>query len=392
MLMLKLLFLDLKKSKFGSLFIIFLIACSVALSIAVSISERAFREGSTNAAEKFDLIIGASGSEIQLALSTVFLQPTKLNFIDYAILNEIKQNPNTAWAAPLTFGDYFQDMPIIGTDNTFIEKIYPELPQQQLFHQDFEAIVGADSGLKIGDKFSPLHVRLGENNHHQHNEIKYHVIGILPKQHNIWDRAIFVPIKNIWQIHQHSDIPQEREHKAVSAIIVKPKSFAGAYQLRSQYKTEQTQALFPAEVLVRVHAILGDSKQILLGISIITQILVTLALLMTIVLYLRSKQHQIAAWRIFGAPRTKIVLLIWSTLFLIITCALMLGTLGGIVFANLVAHYISQNSGFALPVYFSETEAQFLATNLLVAMLIALIPSFLIYRQTSITILKNIPE
>ncbi|MEH8057394.1 FtsX-like permease family protein [Gallibacterium anatis] len=78
---------------------------------------------------------------------------------------------------------------------------------------------------------------------------------------------------------------------------------------------------------------------------------------MTIVLYLRSKQHQIAAWRIFGAPRTKIVLLIWSTLFLIITCALMLGTLGGIVFAYLIAHYISQNSGFALPVHFSETEA-----------------------------------
>lgn len=113
---------------------------------------------------------------------------------------------------------------------------------------------------------------------------------------------------------------------------------------------------------------------------------------MTIVLYLRSKQHQIAAWRIFGAPRTKIVMLIWSTLFLIITCALMLGTLGGIVFANLIAHYISQNSGFALPVHFSETEAQFLAANLLVAMLIALIPSFLIYRQTPITILKNIPE
>lgn len=157
----------------------------MALRIAVSISERAFREGSTNAAEKFDLIIGASGSEIQLVLSTVFLRPTKLNLIDYAILNEIKQNPNTAWAAPLTFGDYFQDMPIIGTDNTFIEKIYPKLPQQQLFHQDFEAIVGADSGLKIGDKFSPLHARLGENNHHQHNEIKYHVIGILPKQHNI---------------------------------------------------------------------------------------------------------------------------------------------------------------------------------------------------------------
>ena len=70
----------------------------------------------------------------------------------------------------------------------------------------------------------------------------------------------------------------------------------------------------------------------------------------------------------------------------------MLGTLGGIVFANLIAHYISQNSGFALPVHFSETEAQFLATNLLVAMLIALIPSFLIYRQTPITNLKNIPE
>ena len=43
---------------------------------------RALREGSARAADAFDLLIGAPGSETQLVLTSVYLQPASLDLID----------------------------------------------------------------------------------------------------------------------------------------------------------------------------------------------------------------------------------------------------------------------------------------------------------------------
>ncbi len=55
-----------------------LIALSVALCTVVTLQERAVRLGSARAAEKFDLVVGAAGSETQLTPFCVFLQPAPL--------------------------------------------------------------------------------------------------------------------------------------------------------------------------------------------------------------------------------------------------------------------------------------------------------------------------
>ncbi|PJG85972.1 ABC transporter permease [Conservatibacter flavescens] len=396
MLRLKLLCLNIRKHPLGSLMIVLLIAFSVALSMTVNLQERAFREGSTKAAERFDLVIGGLGSETQLVLSTVYLQPAMLPLIPTQHLTELEKNPQVQWAAPLAFGDFYQGMPLVGTNKAFIAHNYT-LQQGRNFEQHYEAVVGKKTGLNIGDVFSPVHGQIGESGAHAHEAVEYRVVGVLPEEQSIWDSAILVPIESIWDIHAHHDHEDTHAHEdahehadlGVSAIIVKPKTFSAAYNLRAQYRNEHTQALFPAEVLVKIYSILGDSKTVLTWIASITQILVATALMMVIVLYFRQQQRQIAAWRIFGAPRHKILLFAWLSLLLLVVIAMVLGTMLGYMVAQVIANALSAKSGFAMPVYLQGEDAYHLFLLFIIAMCIALIPSFILYRQSPTQILNK---
>lgn len=415
MLHLKLLLLDIKKHLFGSLVMILLIASAVALSIGVNLQERAFREGSARAAERFDLLIGAKGSEIQLVLSGVYLQAAPLPLLDTDILKDLQNHPQVAWAAPLAFGDFYQGMPIIGTSKVFIDGNGSKNLQGRNIERAFEAVVGVHSGLVIGQSFSPMHGDIGSEGAHSHDNITYTVVGILPEDHSIWDKAILVPIEAVWDIHAdhdshplgthtHTDgsihyapsfinaLSDVHEHSelGISAIVVKPKGVADAYNLRSFYRRhEKTQAVFPTEVLVRMYGLLGDSKAVLNAFALAAQILVAVALLMVITLHLRRQAPQIAAWRIFGAPRHKILLFIWLSLLAMIAVALLLGIAFGYLAAAYFAESISARSGFALFIRFAEEDVYLIAILLLGAMVMALIPSLMLYRRSPLSDLQH---
>lgn len=392
-----------------------LIALSVALSIAVNLQERAFREGSAKAADRFDIVIGGLGSEVQLVLSTVYLQSAVLPLIPTSVLTELQQNPQVEWAAPLAFGDFVRGMPIVGTNKMFISHKQREKMAGRVFENAFEAVVGSKTGFKLGDKFSPLHGQLGEAGTHSHQNVAYEVVGILPPEDSIWDTAVLVPLETIWETHAHSgqsnlqavnnknpitgkvqltrinqlnDI-HEHPELGISAIVVKPKSFAAAYKLRGEYRNGKTQALFPAEVLVRVYAILGDSKEVLKWIATVSQILVAIALIMIVTLYLKQQQRQIAAWRIFGAPRYKILWLIWATLLMMIIAAIVLGVAIGYFSTVIISQKISLKSGFALPVSLNLEDVYYIASIFIIALLMALIPSLLFYKQSPLKGLKE---
>ncbi|MGY0714670.1 hypothetical protein [Azospirillum argentinense] len=64
----------------------------------------------------------------------------------------------------------------------------------------------------------------------------------------------------------------------VPAVLVKPKAAADAYRLRQEYRAATTLAVFPAEVLTRLYATLGDARTLLLAIAIGTQAIVVAAL------------------------------------------------------------------------------------------------------------------
>lgn len=451
----------------GVAIVTLLIALATALSISVSLQERALRMGSAKAADRFDLVIGAPGSETQLVLSSVFLQPSALTLIPAHILDDLEDNPLVAWAAPVAFGDFYQGMPIVGTHAALVtDGGKRELQAGRVFNDGDEAVVGAATGLAIGNSFSPIHGQVGEEGAHAHEGVHYTVVGVLPADGSAWDKAILVPVEAVWRVHgihphehhdddavhhdgeddghhdeatavhhdeaevgghhdhegdggvshhdeegdvhheeeetglghpasaaEHAagDVAQDAEHHhqaGVPAIVVKPKSIAGAYQLRSLYRSNATLAVFPGEVLVKLYSILGDIRQLLMYISLGTQGLVGVAVAMVAVMHLRQRQRQIGALRAFGAPRGGIFALIWCGLMSLVCIGVGMGVALGYAAAQAVAAVMSEKSGFVLPIALGAEDGLFVVTLLLVAAVVLTVPAMLSYRQSPAAALR----
>lgn len=444
----RLIWVDWRRLWPGVLVVVLLIAAATALSISVSLQERALRMGSAKAADRFDLVIGAPGSETQLVLSSVFLQPSALTLIPAQVLTDLEKNPLVAWAAPVAFGDFYQGMPIVGTTPPLVtDNGKRQLTAGRVFNDGFEAVVGAQTGLTVGSTFSPIHGQVGTEGAHAHDDVTYTVVGVLPADGSAWDKAILVPVNAVWRVHgihpphgadddhdhnehadhdhgaheHHNDVhpaegaesddhhaavaqpvtaPHDDEHgeaeahghahqAGLPAIVVKPKTIAGAYQLRSLYRSNTTLAVFPGEVLVKLYSMLGDIRELLTYISLGTQGLVGVAVAMVAVIHLRQRQKQIGALRAFGAPRYGIFTLIWSGLMSLVSVGVLLGVGLGYLAARAIAVVMSEKSGFVLPVTLEWEDIHFVLLLLLVAAVVLTIPAMLSYRQSPATALRG---
>lgn len=416
---------DLRRLWAGSLVIVLLIGLATALGIAVGIQERALRLGSARAADRFDLVVGAAGAETQLVLSSVFLQAAPLTLLPGSVLKDLAEDPRVDWAAPVGFGDSFNDLPIVGTTGEFLtDKGRRPLAEGEAFQKPTDAVVGALVDLRLGDTVKPVHGLPGEAGH-THDELAYTVTGRLAATGTPWDRAILVPIETVWSIHgldghaadahdhdhghDHAHEDHDHDHDGVQdhaaedhlgppwaagipgvpAIIVKPKSIANAYQLRQQYRTDTTLGVFPAEVLTRLYATLGDARVILTAIAIGTQALVGAAVVLVCVVHLSQRRRQIGALRALGAPRLSIFGVVWVELLLLIGLGVLLGLGLGLLGAKVAASFFTQQSGIALPVSLEWSDVGFAGMLMLVAAVIALVPAWLAYRQPAAAALRG---
>ncbi len=434
---------DLKRLWAGSIVIVILIMLATALGVAVTLEERALRLGSARASEKFDLVIGAPGSETQLVLSSVFLQAADLPLMDGDILPDLQADPRVAWAAPIGFGDSYEGYPIVGTTSELIENTTPGFSEGVNFAHLGEAVIGSAVDLSIGDTIKPLHGTV-ETGGHTHDELAYTVAGRAEPTGTPWDRAIFVPIEAVWKIHsmeaheaeehehaadgdehdhesEHADADHD-EHAALDdhdedehdedhhhidpaapvdehwhegetpglpALLVKPKSIADAYKLRQDYRSDHTLAVFPAEVLTKLYATLGDAKQVLTAIAAGAQVLVAAALMLVTVIHVSQRRREIGALRAFGAPRGAVFTIVWSELFLLVALGIALGYAAGLAAALAIARSITAERGVSLPVEFTRADLGSAAVLVAVAAVLAALPALIAYRQSPAAALKS---
>ncbi len=374
----------------GVLALTLLIAAACALSMTVTLQERALRTGSARAAEDFDLIIGAPGSETQLVLSSVFLQPSALPLLAGKYIEELRHDPLVSWAAPLAFGDSYAGHPIIGTNLDMVTNGGRLSPVEgRLFEQETDAVVGAKTGLKVGDPITPMHGQIGQEGAHMHDDARYTVVGVMPERNTIWDNAILVPVAAIWHVHDLHEEHETHDSPGVPALLVKPKSIAGAYQLRTRYRSGDTIAVFPAEVLTRLYTTLGDVRTLLSIIASSTQFLLGISVVLVAIVHLNQRKKQIAALRAFGAPRHSIFLLVWSGLMVLVTTGMVLGTGAGYVAARIISTTITQKSGFDLPVFLIREDFHTLLITLAIAAGVLVIPALSVYRQSPARALRD---
>lgn len=412
---------DLRRLWVGALVVGLLVALSTALVVTVTLQERALRLGSARAADKFDLVIGAAGSETQLVLSSVFLQPAPLPLLPGSVLASLQADPRVAWAAPVAFGDSFNGYPIVGTTTQAISATTPGLLAGTMFASEGQAVIGAGVALNVGDTVKPMHGSVAEGGH-THSELAYHVVGKLQPTGTAWDRAIMVPVQAVWHIHGLGDDHDHEAHEAheahedhdedghehhghidpdaaivetfdandpgVPAILVKPKTIASAYKLRQEYLNDRTLGVFPGEVLTKLYATLGDVKKVLAVVAVGAQALVAGALLLVTVIHIGQRRKQIGALRAFGAPRLSVFLIVWLELFGVVLLGIGLGVGLGYGAALGISHSVQGQSGFDLPVIFLVQDIWQVLITLAFAAVLSSLPAWLAYRQSPVAALR----
>lgn len=386
---------DLRRNRIGVAIVLLLIALSTALGVAVTLQERALRLGSARAAAAFDLVVGAAGSETQLVLSSVFLQPAPLPLLSPDILARLRADPRVEAAIPVGFGDFVGRYPIIGTTREALA-ILGGVTEGHPFEDQGDAVIGSMVKRELGGKFFPFHGFVGQAGE-VHAESEFDIIGRMAANGTPWDRAILVPIQAVWDLHAHDHSDEHAGHvetgiddavlldgknPGVPAIIVKPRSIADAYNLRQEYRRGNTVAVFPGEVLTKLYGTLGDASHVLGIMALGVQLLVAAAILLVIAVQVLQRRRQIGALRAFGTPRFVVLMIVWLETFVMLVAGVLTGFAVGYVAARVLSQRLSEASGVGMPVEFHSADMLTLSALIGAAALITLLPGLMAYRQS----------
>lgn len=400
---------SLRRNRFTAILFIAIVALTVALGIAISAQERALRIGSARAADKFDLIVAAPGSHNDVLFSTVYLDPSAVPLLDPAITRLLLADDQADFVAPIGFGDAIGDAPVVGTTAAFVEHLSGGLAEGRVFAALDEAVVGALSPHAIGEALEVSHGHGGATGTDadaaadaieagiavpggdgDHPTIT--ITGRMQPTGTPWDRAIVVPIEYNWSAHglgtghlpgdSHIGPPFDPDSlPGLPAVVVKPVDVAAAYGLRGAYRTPQSTAFFPAEVLVELYSLLGDATAIMSALTLAAQALVVAAILAGIVAILDLQRQQFAVLRALGASRSFIFATVWVYVAALIVTGAIVGLLLGWGFAALVSEALAQQTGVAMRAEIGMSEFRLVGALVGLGLVLASLPALLIYRR-----------
>lgn len=378
-----------------------LVALATALGTGLGALERGLRRAAAQAADAFDLVVGAPGSATQLVLTTVYLQPDTVPLLDGAILARVMAEPEILWASPVGFGDQWRGHPVVGVTAAFLTRGGQRaLAAGRVFGAEQEAVIGAGVVLPLGAKITPQHGRVEiPDGGMTHAELAYEVVGRLSATGTAWDRAILVPIESVWETHglgnghppgvERIDPPWEAAVPGVPAVVVKPASIAGAYQLRARYRAAGSTAVFPGEVLAALFRTMGDMRTVLSAMAAAGAVLVVAAVFLafTAVVAARAREH--AVLRAVGAPPGFIVAALWLELGVVLAVGVLGGMGLGWAAAAAAGSALGRTAGLSVNVALGGAEIGLAVAVLLGGLFAAAIPAVLSGRTAPGAALKR---
>lgn len=386
--------------RWSNLLFVLLIAISVGIGVGLISQERALRAGTAQAADKFDLIVAAPGSEMTMMLAAVYLQPSDVPLLDGEIYNEIDNHENVDLAAPIAFGDSYRGMPVVGTTEQFVAHLTEGLAEGRMFESHYEAVSGARATAPIGHRFEPAHGHGAAAETGAHVGVEYEVVGRMPPTGSPWDRAILVPVESVWEVHGlaggHAPErvgqigpPFDAEYfPGTPAILVRAEALWANYSLRSEFTRSDTMAFFPGAILAQLHALMGDVRQIMSVMAILTQVLVAASVLSGLVILMRLFARRLALLRALGAPDRYVFAIVWSYAGTLIAAGALLGLALGYFAARWISRIITERTDVLVQASIGWPEVHLVAAFVCATLLLALLPAFAVLSRNTITDLR----
>ena len=385
-----------------------LIALATAIGVAVSAQEAALRRGSARAADKFDLVVAAPGSQTDAVLAAIYLRPGTIPLMAPADAERALAEPRAKFAAPLGFGDRHEGSPIIGSIAAFVDYLSGGLAEGRMFAQETEAVAGAAVAARLGASFHPAHGaadadddddREAGHDAHQHG-VTLTLVGRMKPTGTPWDNAIIIPIESVWRTHQlpvgHADGETQigppftaGKVPGLPAIVMAPRSISDAYGLRGLWRTPSTMAFFPAEALTPLYAVMCDVRDLMSWFALAAQGLVVVAILAGVVAIVGLHRRRFAVLRALGAPGAYVFACVFLQIAIIIISGALAGLALGAGAAHLVSRAFSARTGIALPVQIGADELWLVAALVAFGLLAAIAPAFMAWRRPPIDALAG---
>ena len=385
--------------RFTNALFVALIAVSVGIGVGLIAQERGLRKGTARAAEKFDLIVSAPGSEVQMLLAAVYLQPVDVPLLDGPTYDRIARHENVALAAPIAYGDSFGSSPVIGTTADFVAHLTGDLAEGRVFASVVEAVAGSAVPLALGQGFEPAHGVGAGAEHGAHAGHELTIVGRMLPTGSPWDRAILVPVESVWSVHGlatgHAPgddrigppfVPER--FPGTPAVLVRAEQLWANYALRSEFTTERTMAFFPGAVLAGLHSMLGDVRQVMSVMAILTQVLVTAGVLAGLVILTRLYARRLALLRAIGAPDRFVFAVVWCYAAALIGAGAALGVLVGIAAVGAISWLVTARTDILVQATLAWPEFHLVAGFVSLTVLLALMPAFMAVSRNVITDLR----
>ncbi len=377
-----------------------LITVSVGIGVGLLAQERGLRQGTARAAEKFDLIVAAPGSEVTAMLAAVYLQTSDMALVTGAQYAEFAQAEGVAFAAPIAFGDSYLGVPVVGTTTDFVTHLAGPLPSGRPFATPTEAVAGAYAPVAVGDSFTPAHGHGPASEDDAHSGFAYTVTGVMAPTGSPWDRAILVPVEGVWAVHGLSTghppgdtrigppfVPELMP--GTPAVLVRATELWGNYALKSQFTRADLMAFFPGTVLSQLHGLMRDVRSAMSVMAVLTQVLVTLSVLVGLVILVRLIARSLALLRAVGAPLRFVFAVVWAYSAALIVSGAGLGLAFGWVAARGISALVTARTDVLVTASLSWPEAHLVAGFVSLTLLLALLPGWLAVRRPLLSDLRN---
>lgn len=365
-----LIFSSLKSRWLNSVLSVLLTAFGVTLAVLLIQFGHHVQNRLSADSQGIDIVVGAKGSPLQLVLSSVYHIDIPTGNIAYAEAKKWMKHPQIRTAIPLALGDNWHGYRIVGTTHDYITHYNAKIKDGDVWNKPFQAVIGADIPLKIGDTFVGAHGLSAGG--HSHDDEKYSVTGVMARTGSVLDRLILTSMDSVLHLHgqsgveyahHHDDHDHHHDHDhhghesnaEITALLLSAKTPVANMNLPRMINRETAlQAANPALEIVRLTSLLGLGAQSFAILAAILIIVAGLSVFAGLAGSLEGRMGDLSVLRAVGYSKSRLFKMIVIEGMLIVTVGIILGLVMGLCGFMMIVEMVPPLAASGATVHFTH--------------------------------------